>query len=575
MAIIIPLYRFSFTILLLCSISRIQCQSLNLMLSLQSSAPQLEHLKYYQFIQFSNKPLDNIQAGQSIHIQFDAFNATFKLSLKTDSKVFINEANVDKESETGLFGQFDRFRLVSGTLQDDDHSYAYGYVDEMSSYHGVFYTNQTVYYVEWIGLYANQWSDEQQYFIYRDIDIGSQKSVINTNDGNNQQTASSTSTSSINQNNQITSLLMNDTTCLAHIDIDRTFLQHYHNNFAYVISDVAILVQRVNHLYRRTDFDQDGKADGIGIAIKNLTFGLSDELIGINLNSTTISTTVTTTSNILSKINNPVEFFNRLTVAKNYSDSCLALYLTGQKFDKDVLGMANSGFKANEGICTGYYINQDHHVASSNVAVVSINDRNHVIPFATREIAIAHEIGHLFGSLHDTNGSSCSPNNHQGNYVMYEKLVDGSKRNNFHFSTCSRSEIKQNLILKIDQLRPCLTQAYYPLCGNGIIDEGEECDCGYQSTCKDPCCNSAYQYLTDIPSLSQVGYNYIPCRKNSQATCGNAVVPIEAIGISVTFGLPIILVIVLLIYKQVKHKFYMPIYGEAGTGGEISMLQNL
>lgn len=30
-----------------------------------------------------------------------------------------------------------------------------------------------------------------------------------------------------------------------------------------------------------------------------------------------------------------------------------------------------------------------------------------------------------------------------------------------------------------------------PICGNGMLEPGEECDCGYSDQCKDPCCYSA------------------------------------------------------------------------------------
>lgn len=30
-----------------------------------------------------------------------------------------------------------------------------------------------------------------------------------------------------------------------------------------------------------------------------------------------------------------------------------------------------------------------------------------------------------------------------------------------------------------------------PICGNGLVEDGEECDCGYSDQCKDPCCYNA------------------------------------------------------------------------------------
>lgn len=35
------------------------------------------------------------------------------------------------------------------------------------------------------------------------------------------------------------------------------------------------------------------------------------------------------------------------------------------------------------------------------------------------------------------------------------------------------------------------TESGQPICGNGLVEAGEDCDCGYSDQCKDPCCYSA------------------------------------------------------------------------------------
>lgn len=35
------------------------------------------------------------------------------------------------------------------------------------------------------------------------------------------------------------------------------------------------------------------------------------------------------------------------------------------------------------------------------------------------------------------------------------------------------------------------TESGQPICGNGLVEAGEDCDCGYSDQCKDPCCYNA------------------------------------------------------------------------------------
>lgn len=38
-----------------------------------------------------------------------------------------------------------------------------------------------------------------------------------------------------------------------------------------------------------------------------------------------------------------------------------------------------------------------------------------------------------------------------------------------------------------------LSESGQPICGNGMVEQGEECDCGYSDQCKDECCYDANQ----------------------------------------------------------------------------------
>lgn len=49
-------------------------------------------------------------------------------------------------------------------------------------------------------------------------------------------------------------------------------------------------------------------------------------------------------------------------------------------------------------------------------------------------------------------------------------------------------------VLNVTLLCVCnRTESGQPICGNGLVEPGEECDCGYSDQCKDDCCYDANQ----------------------------------------------------------------------------------
>ncbi|OMJ23481.1 Disintegrin and metalloproteinase domain-containing protein B [Smittium culicis] len=116
---------------------------------------------------------------------------------------------------------------------------------------------------------------------------------------------------------------------------------------------------------------------------------------------------------------------------------------------------------------------------------------------------IAHEIGHNFGAVHDCNGSTCNCNGGacsdccpctsscscDGKFIMNPSSPVATN----DFSPCSIKYICNNIGSKAVKClsdigtKPVLGVA---MCGNGVLEAGEECDCGTSDDCKsNPCCD--------------------------------------------------------------------------------------
>ncbi|XP_023329257.1 zinc metalloproteinase-disintegrin-like NaMP [Eurytemora carolleeae] len=118
------------------------------------------------------------------------------------------------------------------------------------------------------------------------------------------------------------------------------------------------------------------------------------------------------------------------------------------------------------------------------------------------------------------------------------------------FSNCSIRAIQEKLTEVLNSERNCIqeprnTEVEIAVCGNGILEPGEQCDCGYDEiSCNDPCCYPA--------SISQADRDYnttgaLPCSTNQRKRCVNPPGLVYGIYIPLVFILiASILVIVLL-----------------------------
>ncbi|XP_029031336.1 disintegrin and metalloproteinase domain-containing protein 33 [Betta splendens] len=149
-----------------------------------------------------------------------------------------------------------------------------------------------------------------------------------------------------------------------------------------------------------------------------------------------------------------------------------AQLLTGVIFKGTTIGMAPL-----EGMCSlenSGGINVDHSELSIGAAAT-----------------MAHEIGHNFGMSHDHDGCCTEATAEQGGCVMAAATGHPFPR---VFSRCSKRDLDSYFqkgggmcLYNMPNMKDLVGGKK---CGNGFVEEGEECDCGEPDECTNDCCNA-------------------------------------------------------------------------------------
>ncbi|CDW56439.1 disintegrin family protein [Trichuris trichiura] len=246
-------------------------------------------------------------------------------------------------------------------------------------------------------------------------------------------------------------------------------------------------IKAVNAIYENTNFNG---ISGINFVVQRTT---------IFDNRSCPSIVNATHGNPFCEENVDVSNYLNLNSIKNHSLFCLAYALTYRDFVGGTLGLAWVASRqpnTSGGICEVYkpYSEGTRKVQRSlNTGIITLVNYHNRVPPKVSQLTLAHEIGHNFGSPHDY-PSHCQPGLPDGNYIMFASATSGDKVNNGKFSTCSinnislvlREVLKQhpNASYTSGAKRNCFKRRETSFCGNALVEDGEECDCGFD---KDEC----------------------------------------------------------------------------------------
>ncbi|XP_076847784.1 disintegrin and metalloproteinase domain-containing protein 10 [Brachyhypopomus gauderio] len=442
--------------------------------SAEDSGAIRQFIKYHEWLHYDKNTLQlqHIRARrytepqkQVVQLDFKAFQRVFHLRLKQDIDGFADDLKVffGNESWTG-----DLSHIYSGVLEDESGSSCQGSILD-GLFEGSIKTSNGTFYVEALQRYTAEQMDHHS-IIYHEDDVdeallGAGRAAFCGTDALHSLIGALRQDVPVSRSKRTVD--QSKTSCLLHLHVDHLFYGKF-GSIEAVVAQVASYMKVINNLYHKEGFDG---IDLIDFKVKSMTI-ISEADPDDPLQETYIGP-----EKLLS-------IFSEM----NWGNYCLSYLLTNRDFS-GVLGLAWEG-KTDDwgGICSKHMYLKDGRSSSLNTGLVTLKNFGRYLPPKFVQLTFAHELGHSLGAPHDE-GSDCGGleiTGGKGRFLMFPQAADVVQENSDRFSPCSLRHISRLLQIKKDK---CFVVSDQPICGNRILEKGEECDVGHDEG--DPCCYSS------------------------------------------------------------------------------------